>query len=322
MICIYMIQHKESKKAYIGQTTNYNRRMIRHRADSKHVEQNYLIHRAINKYGVDAFDFVVLEECCKDDLNEREMYWISHYDSYHNGYNMNGGGASFGKGEGSTSSRITELTARRILSIKKNSAAPLKEVADYFNCTLATVSNIGINSWSYLEECSDQIVQMFCTKYPIDADNILVFDKDTFELIGEYESSKHVVDAGILNTNVKTVQQSVAVATKKKICFDNKVFVRKKDYTDELIKNIAQKAQNRVQWIDVYYKDGKYLKRFTSRKEIKDELGLTSSQISNGLHVKNQVVTKGYILITDVMCRNNITIDSQLERIASFRDKN
>jgi len=36
----------------------------------------------------------VIEECPKEKLDEREIYWIKFYDSYNNGYNLTKGGMS------------------------------------------------------------------------------------------------------------------------------------------------------------------------------------------------------------------------------------
>ena len=53
-----------------------------------------LIKRAIRKYGVDKFKITELEKCEEKNLDEREVYYISLYNSYHNGYNMTEGGKS------------------------------------------------------------------------------------------------------------------------------------------------------------------------------------------------------------------------------------
>ena len=53
---------------------------------------NYLLSRAFRKYGIENFSFEILEECSKEDLDDREIYYISKYDSYFNGYNQTTGG--------------------------------------------------------------------------------------------------------------------------------------------------------------------------------------------------------------------------------------
>lgn len=51
--------------------------------------------KGIRKYGEDAYELIILEDnLTKEQLNEREIYWISFYDTYFNGYNQSIGGAN------------------------------------------------------------------------------------------------------------------------------------------------------------------------------------------------------------------------------------
>ena len=43
--------------------------------------------------GVENFSFEVIEECGRESLNDREIYWIDFYHSREYGYNMTRGGA-------------------------------------------------------------------------------------------------------------------------------------------------------------------------------------------------------------------------------------
>lgn len=90
MIGIYLITNKVNGKKYVGQSIDIEKRWKDHIRDSKKSE--YTIHKAIRKYGVENFEFSVLEECPVDKLDEREIYWISELDTYNNGYNMTLGG--------------------------------------------------------------------------------------------------------------------------------------------------------------------------------------------------------------------------------------
>lgn len=90
MIGIYLITNKVNGKKYVGQSIDIEERWKSHIWESKKSE--YIIHRAMRKYGIDNFDFSILEECSVDKLNEREIYWISELDTYNNGYNMTIGG--------------------------------------------------------------------------------------------------------------------------------------------------------------------------------------------------------------------------------------
>lgn len=87
---IYKITNQLNGKPYVGQTT----RSIEERF-KEHVSHNqYLIGRAIRKYGKENFSIEVLEECeTFEQLNERERYWITCLDCIApKGYNLTDGG--------------------------------------------------------------------------------------------------------------------------------------------------------------------------------------------------------------------------------------
>lgn len=94
MVGIYCIQNKTNNKRYIGQTTkDIEERWKQH---IKELNGNYHGNRHLqlswNKYGQNNFNFIVVEECLLDSINDREQYWIDFYDTVNgdNGYNMCG----------------------------------------------------------------------------------------------------------------------------------------------------------------------------------------------------------------------------------------
>lgn len=98
LICgIYKITNLVNGKVYIGQSINIAERWKKH----LYAKDDFAIHQALRKYGVDNFKFEVIEECSRSDLDEREQYWIDFYDAKKSGYNMIDGGsngAGFAKG--------------------------------------------------------------------------------------------------------------------------------------------------------------------------------------------------------------------------------
>ena len=87
-----------SGKSYIGQSVNLvdrHNRFISNCTDYGGEK----INRARNKYNnINDWNYVVLEYCDQSELNEREIYYIALYDTYHNGYNSSLGGESGSRG--------------------------------------------------------------------------------------------------------------------------------------------------------------------------------------------------------------------------------
>lgn len=89
---IYLIHNNITDKYYIGKGSNVKERWRHHKyvlQNKKH--HNKDIQEDFDKYGIESFDFRVIEYC--ENLDEREIYWISYYSS-RNLYNKTTGGDS------------------------------------------------------------------------------------------------------------------------------------------------------------------------------------------------------------------------------------
>lgn len=118
MIGIYKITKKSDGKIYIGQSNNIERRFKEHKTKGK--TSRIPLDVAIQKYGVEAFTYEVVEECSAEQLNNREKYWIQYYDSYNNGYNCSIGGDQQSLGENNGRARITEQDVIKIRTAYAN----------------------------------------------------------------------------------------------------------------------------------------------------------------------------------------------------------
>lgn len=94
MVGIYKITNKLNGKCYIGQSIDIKIRWMQHIHEGINNTKKGKLYPEIYKYGIDNFSFEVLEECELNQviLDERERYWIEHYNSYNDGYNSTKGG--------------------------------------------------------------------------------------------------------------------------------------------------------------------------------------------------------------------------------------
>ena len=93
MACIYKITNKKNGKIYVGQTYSTAEHRWRTHLNAWNGNRHCVaLYSAFDKYGVDNFEIEEIEQCEKDQLNDREKYWIKYYDSYENGYNLTRGG--------------------------------------------------------------------------------------------------------------------------------------------------------------------------------------------------------------------------------------
>ncbi len=99
MIGIYQIKNIKNNKCYIGLTTDISNRFLFHqRRLMQGTHKNKHLQTSFNKYGIDSFQFNIIEECSEELLSIREKYWISYFRSYDRkyGYNKTYGG-EFGR---------------------------------------------------------------------------------------------------------------------------------------------------------------------------------------------------------------------------------
>ncbi len=92
---IYKITNKENGKCYIGLSVNIFERWKNHQQNylkETGKEYNKALYRAFRKYGIQNFDWQILEYCEVDQLAEREIYWIEKEETYIKGYNETIGG--------------------------------------------------------------------------------------------------------------------------------------------------------------------------------------------------------------------------------------
>lgn len=141
---IYKIENKINHKVYIGQSINITDRWRNHRSAYKDAsDKAYETHlyRSMRKYGIENFDFSIVEECLSSELNERERYWVSYYDSFFNGYNLTLGG------DGATGGSIDKEKIKGIINDLLNTTLTQRQIAEKWQISEEMVQ--GMNTGRY-----------------------------------------------------------------------------------------------------------------------------------------------------------------------------
>lgn len=199
---IYKITNKINSKCYIGQSFDIKTRLknhIKNINNRNNKTYNYPLYKAIRKYGIENFDFEILkilkgEKINKENLNELEIYYISFFNSYDNGYNQTLGGERIG--EKSNSTIYTEEIVYQIRTMYKEGKT-LKEVKEKFKNIINENSIKSIyegRQWKYImpEIYENEEIK----KLHSDANNI------QHEKISKGENNKFSV---LTNENVKEI---------------------------------------------------------------------------------------------------------------------
>ena len=130
---IYIIRNTVNKKVYVGQTTmSVSERFAAHMKPSTAKQKHtFKLYNAINKYGADKFYVEVLEENIPiEELDDKEVQYIHHFNSFKNGYNSTPGG------DGRV---LTKIEREDELLRLASNGMKAKEIALLFGCNKATV---------------------------------------------------------------------------------------------------------------------------------------------------------------------------------------
>jgi len=85
IIGIYEIKNLINNKIYIGSSSNINKRKIAHFSYlRRNNHPNKHLQNSCNKYGIENFDFNILEICRMDNVIEKEQFYIDNYKPEYN----------------------------------------------------------------------------------------------------------------------------------------------------------------------------------------------------------------------------------------------
>ena len=118
-ICgIYKITNLINGKVYIGQSINIYKRWKEHKNKNNWNKKKQIIYSAFKKYGLDNFNFEIIEICNKKMLNEKERFYIKLYKSYVYDKNSNGYNATLG-GESNLGMVLSKESKKKMSNARK-----------------------------------------------------------------------------------------------------------------------------------------------------------------------------------------------------------
>lgn len=162
---IYKITSTKNNKAYIGQTTRtVEDRWLKHQRESigAKARLDTKFARALRKEGVDNFKVETLEilkDCTKQQLTEREHYWVYFYNTIERGYNVqdplvSSGGNTYA---GKTAEELVEI-GKKISKTKQSGLNP--------NATAVKFRNVDTNEILHFS-CVEDACRHFNEKHHI-----------------------------------------------------------------------------------------------------------------------------------------------------------
>lgn len=223
---IYMFENKYNHKKYIGQTIRPLDVRVKRHLDDALLGSELPFHRALYKYGVDGFDISVLEDAVEvENLDDREIYYISKYDTTNRekGYNVFGGG-----GGARRKSKYTDEQIYAVKSLLKETKLTYVEISKKVGVSKDFVHDINRGHVHYTPEYSipirerkelkrltdkdvDKIIKLLSLKCFNYTDIAKIMDVKTSTVrrinIGEYHYRPHL-NYPILDLSYREVEKN------------------------------------------------------------------------------------------------------------------
>ena len=196
MVGIYKFIN-ENDETYVGYSSDIETRINNHR-------QSHNIK-----------DWVVIEECVEWELRTKEITWIKHYDSYHNGLNNNKGGGGVPKGTKQLTTKYNPIYQYNLdgdFIREWHNARKCSEELKINNGHLHTILKTGgrktMSGFRFTREKVDKLPPT--TKNAGRKKIVMQYDKQG-NMLNEYESAKHASRTlNLFHTGITNVCRGVS----------------------------------------------------------------------------------------------------------------
>lgn len=189
---IYKITNNINKKVYIGKTEGDVALRWHQHIYNMNNGVFYHLYNAMRKYGIQNFSFDVLEsDVLSQNINDREQFYISQYDSLNNGYNMTIGGDG-----------VTKYSHEDI----KNKFLELNNISQtalFFNCSENTVRRT-LKEYGIYNNFNNALFAKKVVQYDLKKDEVL----NIYNSLGEAAKAVNGTPQGISSACRKEVKQA------------------------------------------------------------------------------------------------------------------
>lgn len=284
-----MITHK----SYIGQTRqDLNKRKSQHICVSfREIDSSYNthFHKAIRKYGIDNFEWSVLEtiqsttlENLQECLNSLECKYINQFNSYYNGYNLTLGGQDSDK----NSKKVTIYNKNgEVIKYCNNS----KEAANYLEVSEDNIRSVCRRDREFLYKNLQRYIIRY-SDYTLSSQEInyiqtLNYSKPIVQYSNTGKKLKVFSSASEAARELNIHEQNISSCCRKESKFtkiNNKIYTFR--FEDQLLTqeeiNILIKSSNYLRKVKaINSKTGKIIGIYNNRRVAAESLGLSADSI-------------------------------------------
>lgn len=155
---IYVIQYKKDNRLYVGQTANPKRRWPTHINSANLVKNGgqstgtIYISRAMAKYGIENFEFQIIEEWeTQDEVDDAEIFWIEFFQCRGKGRGFNLSPGGLGPGLGAEHPNFGKVAPNRLFSHEQEQVIcnrytteklSITKLAEEYDCHESTIHKI------------------------------------------------------------------------------------------------------------------------------------------------------------------------------------
>lgn len=196
---IYKITNQINNLSYIGKTIRpVKKRWYEHTKAELH--DGSKIHNAILKYGINNFNFEIIEDNVPNELlDKREQHWIEYYETFTGyGYNMTPGGTG-----GAVYSKLFIEQVDEIRELLRTTDRSFADIGRQFNISGSTVREINYGDMWYNDTLLYPIRQhqtksyqsVEKSTYKLIVDDIINTDLSLADIAIKYNKSTEIISA-------------------------------------------------------------------------------------------------------------------------------